>query len=161
MKKIPLLILILLLWTSNCFAAAAACSTAGGGTGTCYLTATGAGTKDGTTLGNAQDITAHNGKTYAADDIILLYDDGGTFTTQLTPPTSGTSGHPIIYKAAPGEYPSLTGGTNSLSITKNYLEFQGFDFQTKGVIISAGGVAVYFKYCIFRNIVFRVAGTCQ
>lgn len=95
-------------------------------TETFYLTATGAGTKAGTSLANAMSPTEFNsvgnwdtddeadGKIGPNDDV-LVYDDHGIIRDPptaypwgvLVPKTSGLEGKPISIKAGPGELPKI------------------------------------------------------
>jgi hypothetical protein len=55
----------------------------------------------------AMSIAIHNKQTFSADDIIYLCDSGGTFTSSIIVPSSGTTGHPITYSNAPGCKPLI------------------------------------------------------
>jgi hypothetical protein len=98
----------------NLWAAAAACSTAGGGAGICYVDMASAG-GDGTTTATAgaqaayQHIAEVNALTYAAGDQIL-FKRGATWREQLTVPTSGSAGTPIVIGAyGTGVNPIISG----------------------------------------------------
>jgi parallel beta-helix repeat protein len=56
-------------------------------------------------------LATHNSATFSGDDIIKLCNDGGIFRGQLTPPSSGTSGHPITYTKGQTALPVLSGTT--------------------------------------------------
>lgn len=56
---------------------------------------------------SAMSIATHNAETFSADDVINLCDDGGEYKTWINAPSSGTEGHPIIYKNADGDTPIL------------------------------------------------------
>jgi hypothetical protein len=51
-----------------------------------------------TDIDHPMSVSTHNASTFAADDVIYLCD---TITSQVTPPSSGTSGHVITYR---GDY---------------------------------------------------------
>jgi len=57
----------------------------------------------------------HNGETFAADDEILLSDEGGVIRAEIIPPTPGTSGHPISYGAKAGDSPEVSGADDWLA----------------------------------------------
>ena len=61
------------------------------------------------TGGNCMSIATHDGETFSGDDIIKLCDDGGVYRDQMDIPSSGTSGHPIIYQAESGDTPIISG----------------------------------------------------
>src|SRR5574343_392200 len=79
-------------------------------------------------------VATHNSMTFSADDIILLSSQGEDYTAQITCPSSGTAGHPIVYKNVAGEYITFEmslfvantgwsdagGGIYSKSYTKTY-----------------------------------------
>ena len=44
---------------------------------------------------------------FVGDDQILISDEGGTYTTTLAAPSSGTDGHSIVYQAVSGEHPVI------------------------------------------------------
>ena len=62
----------------------------------------------------------------------------GTYTEAVTVPTSATPTAPIVFTAAPGASPVVSGGTNGFSISnKSYVTVNGFDIRTTtGVGIS-------------------------
>lgn len=49
------------------------------------------------TVGNCMNVTVHNGEAFSGDDVINVCDDGGNYSIGLNTPSSGTSGHEIIY----------------------------------------------------------------
>lgn len=124
MNKIKLLLIVALcLLPSIVFGAAAGCSTAGGGAGICYVDNTCANNGKGieTTCGAAggngpiNSLANAGGVTYAAGDQILLK-KGLTFYEQLTIPSSGSAGTPIVLSAyGTGEKPIITGEVASPS----------------------------------------------
>ena len=91
-----------------------------GATETFYLTATGAGTKSGTSLANAMSPTEFNtagnwdtddqdDDLIGPNDDVLVYDDHGTIRAQLTFKGSGLPGKPITLEAPDGESPVISG----------------------------------------------------
>jgi hypothetical protein len=87
---------------------------------TYYITQSGSGAHDGTTYANSDSIAHHNAATYAADDIIYLCD---TITSTVIPPSSGTSGHPIIYR---GDYAAHAGILNGAVQRPIYVNGKSF-----------------------------------
>lgn len=63
------------------------------------------------TAANCMNVSVHNGETFSAGDTIKVCDDGGVFYSQLTIPSSGTSGNPITYEAKSGDSPVFSGFT--------------------------------------------------
>ena len=55
----------------------------------------------------AMSVATHNAQTFSPDDIIYLCSDGGNFTSTITAPSSGATGHPITYANAPSETPVI------------------------------------------------------
>ncbi|MGO9213715.1 MAG: hypothetical protein ACLP9S_07450 [Syntrophales bacterium] len=55
----------------------------------------------------AMSIATHNGETFSGDDVINLCDTGGNYKSYIIAPSSGTNGHPIIYRNSPGATPIL------------------------------------------------------
>ena len=55
----------------------------------------------------AMPVAAHNAETFSPDDVICLCDSGGDFKTGIIVPSSGTNGHPVIYKNADGDKPTI------------------------------------------------------
>ncbi len=55
----------------------------------------------------AMSVATHNSSTFSADDIISLCDTGGDYKASIIAPSSGTSGHPIIYNNANGATPVI------------------------------------------------------
>jgi len=95
-------------------ATAAPCSTSGGGAGICYVdtnSSGGDGTTQATSGANAAfaTIATVNSYTYTSDDQIL-FKRGDTWQETLTVPSSGTSGHSIIFGAyGTGNPPTIDG----------------------------------------------------
>lgn len=110
-----LLCLAVLLFAVNCPAA------------TWQVTQSGAGSGDGSTLGNAASmLTANTTLSLSPDDVVTL---NGTFTSRLSATTSGTSGHPIVYKfstAAQFSAPTQTNNTAWITLDgHNYITIDG------------------------------------
>jgi len=57
----------------------------------------------------AMSIATHDLESFSPGDIIYICDSGGKYQSQLTPPSSGTVGNPIIYQPAPGQNPVFDG----------------------------------------------------
>lgn len=56
---------------------------------------------------SAMSVAIHNNQTFSPDDIIYLCDSGGTFTSSIMTPSSGSPGHPVTYANAPGSSPVI------------------------------------------------------
>ena len=84
---------------------------AGGGT-TYYLRADGQAANKTTatscsSASTAMSVATHNAEAFSPDDVICLCDDGGDYKTSIIAPSSGTNGHPITYKNAEGDTPTI------------------------------------------------------
>lgn len=55
----------------------------------------------------AMSVATHNAEAFFPDDVICLCDDGGDYKASIIAPSSGTNGHPIIYKNADGDTPNI------------------------------------------------------
>ena len=55
----------------------------------------------------AMSVAAHNAEAFSPDDVICLCDDGGDYKKSIISPSSGTNGHPIIYKNTDGDTPTI------------------------------------------------------
>ncbi len=80
--------------------------------GTYYMRADGtaAGKSAATSCSSAttaMSVASHNKQTFSPDDVIYLCGSGGTFTSSIIVPSSGTEGHPITYANAPGAAPVI------------------------------------------------------
>ena len=145
MKRL-FLIFIFLLIACPCFAAK-------GPYTTYYITQTASGDGTGVDQSNYMSVATHNGKAadfFAGDDTIYLC---GTITTGLTPQSSGTFGHQIIYN---GACPSSAGTINvagSVGITgstKSYITFQNLTVAadtTNRAIYFTSGTGVVINNC--------------
>jgi hypothetical protein len=133
-----------------------------GATETFYLTATGAGTKSGTSLANAMSPTEfNNGANWDTDDQdddkigpnddVEVYDDHGVIRAQLTIQKSGLSGKPITIKAG-------SGGTVYLEMTVSGVDNYGGCTKAFPVIfktdiyadISGTGASYIIEYVILH-----------
>lgn len=104
-----------------------------------YMRADGTAANKAAATGPASDaskcmsIATHNGETFSGGDIINISSQGGTYTTILAIPSSGSSGNPIIYQAISGETPIFDmGGLETDCITvqnKSYLTFDGLTLK--------------------------------
>jgi len=106
---------------------------------TYYVTQTGSGTRDGLTYANSKSVSAHNSSTFASDDIVYLCD---TITSQVIVPSSGTSGHPIVYR---GDYPGHPGVLDALRTGT------GFSATKKSYIVLKNITAKNGKYYCISN----------
>lgn len=118
---------------------------------TYYVDATGGSdTNDGLTQGSAwKTVTKVNGSTFQPGDQIL-FQRGGVWNESLVPPSSGTSGNPIIFDAyGAGEAPTLTGYValpaanwtlDSGNIWKTSITSNSFNYVLFGFIGSDGSV---------------------
>jgi len=123
------------------------------------------GTGDGSTYANAMSVASHNGGSFSPDDIIYLCD---TITSEVTPPSDGTSGHEIIYR---GDYASHAGVIDRSSSSelvygievdeKAYIKIQNVEITNCGHgIVIRGGVTtgshyIYVDDCDIHNIGYR------
>lgn len=83
--------------------------------------------------GACMSLAVHNdvGTTFSDDDIILISDRGGTysgsgFTNLLICPSSGSAGHPIVYKNVAGENPVFE---NTRAIANSWTDLGGGIFK--------------------------------
>ena len=58
-------------------------------------------------VSTAMPVATHNAEAFSPDDVICLCDDGGNYKASIIAPSSGTNGHPIIYKNADGDTPNI------------------------------------------------------
>ncbi len=103
------------------------CVTASVQAATYYVTQAGAGSANGSTLGNAFSVSGHNAAIFAAGDIIIL---NGTITSTIAPPNSGSSGSLITYTFAAGaKFSKPAWGIDASSAIyvngKNYVKIDG------------------------------------
>jgi hypothetical protein len=78
----------------------------------------------------SMSVAKHNSETFADGDIILLSSQGGTYISQLTLPSSGTS-LGILYDKVPEELPTFTVTDGNYCIdlnNKNYITITGLIF---------------------------------
>lgn len=76
----------------------------------------------------AMSVTTHNGQTFSGGDIIYVCGNGGTYTTELTNPSSGTSGSPISYIGTSTPTWSMT-SRNWYTNGRDYLVIEGITFN--------------------------------
>jgi hypothetical protein len=79
---------------------------------TYYVTQAGAGAADGSTYANAMSVAGHNAGSFSGDDVIYLC---GNITSTVAPPSSGNSGHQIVYDGACPGYPGVIDGENNIA----------------------------------------------
>ena len=76
----------------------------------------------------AMSIAVHNGETFAAGDNIYICPDAGTYTSQITAPSSGSAGSPIVYTSDPAnkaillELEAVTDGALSWANTGDWTD---------------------------------------
>ena len=80
--------------------------------GTFYMSATGTAANIAAATGvahpaNYMNVTVHNAGPFVGDDVIKISDKGGIYTSSIIAPSSGSDGHPIIYKKVTGETPTI------------------------------------------------------
>lgn len=78
-----------------------------------------------------------NASTFAADDVVNFSGLGGTITTGLVLPSSGTAGHPITYQGTANVPTISVAGVCITSTSKSYLTISGF------TLVSSGSVPVF------------------
>ena len=88
---------------------------------TYYMRADGKAAKKAATscssASSAMSVATHNAATFSPDDVICLCDNGGDYKSSIIAPSNGTDGHPITYRNAEGERPTIdlsvdVGGTS-------------------------------------------------
>ncbi len=72
----------------------------------------------------SMDIAKHNSETFSAGDIIVVSDAGGIYRAILTPPSSGSSGSPIVY--IPSGAPVINGSDVTTSWTSESASTEDF-----------------------------------
>ena len=97
----------------------------------------------GTHPGGCMSPAVHNGETFSAGDTVVLASDGGNITDQVIPPSSGSSGSPIVYQGDGSTV--LDGGDLEDHIfetsSKSYLtikDFEAIDCTDSNLWISRG-----------------------
>ncbi len=76
----------------------------------------------------AMSVTTHNSQTFSAGDIINVCGNGGTYSTELTNPSSGTSGSPISYIGTSTPTWSMT-SRNWYTNGRDWLVIDGITFN--------------------------------
>jgi len=99
MRKL-LLILGIFLWASQVWGA------------TYYMRADGTASNKAaatscSSASTAMSVATHNSQIFSPDDVICLCDDGGVYKTSIIVPSTGTRGHPIVYRNANGKTPVI------------------------------------------------------
>lgn len=101
-------------------------------------------------------VATHNTQTFSAGDIIYLCSNGGNFASQITCPSGGANGNPIIYEGVGNPTLTILSGTACFHTNaKNYITIR---YVTVG---SSTGRGIYFSnstgcaayYCIVKNCV--------
>lgn len=112
---------------------------------TYYVTQAGAGSADGSTLGNAASVATLAGHTAAGDDVISL---NGTIISPIAVHNGGTSGHPITYLFASGTKFSAahwnqSGANGDSAIYADQKSYIVIDGGTNGIVeATANGTAL-------------------
>ena len=121
-----------------------------------HVAGTGSDTANGDTTHPWKTVN-HAAVVAAAGDTVVIH--GGTYalTQQIAFTHSGTSGHPITYRANSGDTVLVHGGSGyCLSLQfKSYLIFKGLGFTTASTAVGAG--MVYMEgtnYCEFQDCSF-------
>lgn len=83
---------------------------------TYYVTQAGSGTGTGASYANSMSVATHNASTFEPDDTVYVCD---SITTYIIPPSSGTSGHQIIYR---GDYTGHTCTITGVTTTTGWVE---------------------------------------
>jgi hypothetical protein len=88
--------------------------------------------------------SVHDGETFSAGDIIELCDDGGNFS-KIVPPSSGSSGSPIVYQGASGDTATIDGGSANVHLIElnsdDYIEIKNLtlsNWQGHGTSLYCG-----------------------
>lgn len=97
-------------------------------------TATFANATDCTDAASSMSVSTFNASSFSSDDVVAFSSRGGNFTSVVIVPSSGTDGHPIVYKGEPGHLPDWTGGY--WRITKSYVEIDDITVSTSGAASS-------------------------
>ena len=97
-----------------------------------YVRPGGSDGADGTSYANAWQTLTNANSTPGAGDTVVIY--AGTYTGNLNPANSGSSGQPIVYSAYGSDVVTITGdGTandgNSLSLSTDYVNVERIVFQ--------------------------------
>jgi hypothetical protein len=83
----------------------------------------------------AMSVSAHNGETFSAGDVIVLCDDGGDYASTVVIPSSGSSGagNTITYQAESGAEPAIDGANAIdnciLATDQQYLSITGINCE--------------------------------
>jgi hypothetical protein len=94
-------------------------------------------------VGTAMDEAGHNAETFSAGDIIYLCDDGGDYTTKISPPSSGSVDNYITYAAAPGDSPvvDVAAGENYGLVLGSGDTYIKVGLKGQGITFKGGTVA--------------------
>lgn len=95
-------------------------------------------------------LTVMAAQTFSADDVIIVSGLGGAYAERLLVPSSGTSGHQLIFRGS--NFPVVNGnGTQSLRMSaRNYVTIEGITFTGVLSNISAGTGNIINK-CVFKS----------
>jgi len=120
-----------------------------------YVTQNGAGNFSGSSYANAMSVASHNTAELSGDDIIYLCD---TITSTVIAPSSGTSGHPIVYRGDYEGHPCIIDGEDTLDYcvrlsSRSYITFYGITTtraRQEGFSTYRGGNLIY-ENCTAHN----------
>ncbi len=86
----------------------------------------------------SMDYAKHNSETFSAGDIIIVSDSGGIYRASLIPPSSGSSGNPIVYQANADGSPEINGANDVTTATYRWIA-SGSGTNEYYVELSGGG----------------------
>ncbi|WP_408998910.1 choice-of-anchor Q domain-containing protein [Syntrophus buswellii] len=110
---------------------------------TYYVTQNGSGSRNGLKYEDSMSVSNHNSGTWTKDDVFYLCD---VITSTISPPTSGETGHPIIYRGDYPGHPGTVDGGGLLTyglypkVGVNYLVIDSLEIKnclTVGVLLRA------------------------
>lgn len=100
---------------------------------TYYIAQGGSGTKaQATDPSTPMSMATHNSETFSADDVIEIVEGSGDFSTELVPPSSGSSGSPIVYNLANAAINPTTGRGVLFNTAINYVTVNGINGSGNG-----------------------------
>jgi peptidoglycan/xylan/chitin deacetylase (PgdA/CDA1 family) len=104
-------------------------------------------------------VATHNTQTFSAGDIIYICSNGGNFASQITCPSGGANGNPIIYEGVGSPVLTILSGSTSCFHTngKNYITIRYITVgSSTGKGINFGGsTGCKASYCIVKNCTSR------
>ena len=116
---------------------------------TYYIRADGTSTKSGatdpTSSSTSMSPTTFNAATFEAGDVVVFSGRGGTITTQVIIPSSGSDdSNRIVYRGESDHIPTLNHDVLSLSCSKSYVDIDDLNITggTSGAEFSGTGVGI-------------------